>query len=179
MTRMTHNTLLVLRALMAAPDREMYGLEIMRASSLPSGTVYPLLDRLEAAGWAQSRTEDIAPKDEGRPRRKYYRITPAGEAAAREEMEREAARLAALGVTAAAAAAPLTVGGIEIPVVVDDRQPPCIVSVIAPGGEETEVRSFALAPEEETEPCKHEGLKLSKGVCPDCEEWVVKPQRTR
>jgi len=99
MARMTHNALLVLRALAAEPDREMYGFEIMRAIALPSGTVYPLLDRVEAAGWAKTRAEDITPQDEGRPRRKYYRITPEGAAAAREEMKREAARLSALGVT--------------------------------------------------------------------------------
>lgn len=98
---MTHNTLLVLRALMAAPDREMYGLEIMRAISLKSGTMYPLLDRAMAAGWVKDRAEEIDPQAEGRPRRRYYRITPEGVAAAREAMGREAALLAALGVTEA------------------------------------------------------------------------------
>lgn len=35
-----------------------------------------------------------------------------------------------------------------IGIIVDDRQPPGIVSVIAPGEEKTDVRSFALTPEE-------------------------------
>jgi PadR family transcriptional regulator PadR len=117
MARMTHNALLVLRALAAEPDREMYGFEIMRAIALPSGTVYPLLDRVEAAGWAKTRAEDTTPQDEGRPRRKYYRITPEGAAAVNEEMKREAARLAALGVI----------------ILVDDRQPPGTVSVFPAG----------------------------------------------
>jgi hypothetical protein len=51
-------------------------------------------------------------------------------------------------VSADNAVAPLSIGGTEIPVTVDDRQPPGIVSVIAPGEEKTDVRSFALAPEE-------------------------------
>lgn len=29
--------------------------------------------------------------------------------------------------------------------------------------------------EPDAKPCKHKGLKLSKGVCPDCKEWAVKP----
>jgi PadR family transcriptional regulator, regulatory protein PadR len=131
---MTHNTLLVLRALTAAPDREMYGLEIMRAISLPSGTVYPLLDRAVAAGWVTTRAEDISPQAEGRPRRKYYQVTTEGEAAARAEVDREAALLAALGVTREPPeTGPLNIGGIKIGLTVDPRQPPGIVSVVSAG----------------------------------------------
>ena len=153
--RMTAHTLTVLRALAARPGREMYGLQIVRVASLPSGTVYPLLDRTEAAGWIEGRDEDIDPKAEGRPRRRYYRITPAGEAAVREAMERDAARLAALG---AGDLPPLVIGGIEIPVIVDDRQPPGIVSLVAPGEEVTEVRSFPVEP--------GRARKAAKGPCP-------------
>lgn len=103
---MTHSTLLVLRALTAQPDREMYGMEIMRAISLPSGTVYPLLDRAEAAGWVTARAEDIDPRKAERPRRRYYRITPGGYTAAREALERETAHLSALGIATAPAADP-------------------------------------------------------------------------
>jgi PadR family transcriptional regulator, regulatory protein PadR len=91
---------MMLRALTASPGREMYGLEIMRAASLPSGTVYPLLARLEAAGWVAARDEDITPQDEGRPVRRYYRATAAGVAAVKEAAGQEAERLTALGVTA-------------------------------------------------------------------------------
>jgi PadR family transcriptional regulator PadR len=132
---MTPYALLVLRALAATPDREMYGLEIMRAASLPSGTVYPLLARLEAEEWLSSRAEGIVTQAEGRPARKYFRITPAGVAAVREATEREAVRLTALGVADGAPEAtdPLKIGGIEIPLIVDDRQPPGIVSVVSAG----------------------------------------------
>jgi PadR family transcriptional regulator, regulatory protein PadR len=132
---MTPYALLVLRALAATPDREMYGLEIMRAASLPSGTVYPLLARLEAEEWLSSRAEGIVTQAEGRPARKYFRITPAGVAAVREATEREAVRLTALGVADGAPEAtdPLKIGGIEIPLIVDDCQPPGIVSVVSAG----------------------------------------------
>jgi PadR family transcriptional regulator PadR len=100
--RMTHSTLLVLRALMAAPDREMYGLEIMRGLSMGSGTVYPLLDRAMEAGWVADRAETIDPQVKGRPPRRYYRITDAGILAAQEAIGREQGTLAALGITAAA-----------------------------------------------------------------------------
>lgn len=68
----------VLRALLSEPGAELYGLEILRRTGLKSGTVYPLLDRLEAAGLAESYWEEIDPTDEGRPRRRFYRLTGAG-----------------------------------------------------------------------------------------------------
>jgi DNA-binding PadR family transcriptional regulator len=46
------------------------------------GTLYKALSRMEEAGWLESTWEDpqIA-ADEGRPRRRLYRITGAGEVA--------------------------------------------------------------------------------------------------
>lgn len=46
---------------------------------LKSGTVYPLLARLEKAGWLESRWEEIDPAEAGRPRRRLYRLTGEGE----------------------------------------------------------------------------------------------------
>jgi DNA-binding PadR family transcriptional regulator len=75
-------TLAVLRAI---PGTAGYGLDIMEATGLPSGTVYPTLQRLEKRGWVRARweNEEVA-RGEGRPRRRYYRLTGAGEAAVRE-----------------------------------------------------------------------------------------------
>ena len=42
---------------------------------------------------------------------------------------------------------PVRIGGIEIPIIIDERQPPGVVSVIAPGEDRTQVASFALAPD--------------------------------
>jgi len=81
--RMTLPTQFVLRALLADPQAELYGVEIGEAAGLPSGTVHPILARLEGLHWVQSRWEDIDPKLEGRPARRYYRLTAAGVQAAR------------------------------------------------------------------------------------------------
>lgn len=76
--RMTLPTQLVLRAMVADPAKEMYGLEIGQAAELASGTIHPILARLEGCGWLESRWEDADPKRAGRPRRRYYRLTPHG-----------------------------------------------------------------------------------------------------
>ena len=47
-------------------------MEIGTAAGLPSGTVHPILARLETVGWLTSRWEDINPRTEGRPARRYY-----------------------------------------------------------------------------------------------------------
>ncbi|KFZ77872.1 PadR family transcriptional regulator [Amycolatopsis sp. MJM2582] len=75
--RMTLPTLLVLRALMTDPSRELYGLQICAEAGLPSGTVHPILARLEGLGWLSSRWEAVDAREEGRPRRRYYRVDPA------------------------------------------------------------------------------------------------------
>jgi PadR family transcriptional regulator PadR len=76
--RMTIPTQLVLRTLLAEPAKEMYGLEICAAAGLPSGTIHPILARLEGRGWLKSQWEDIKPEEEGRPRRRYYHLTKDG-----------------------------------------------------------------------------------------------------
>src|SRR5258706_9509707 len=86
--RMTLPTQLVLRALIADPTREMYGLEIGRLAELPSGTIHPILARLEGYGWLESHWEDLDPAREGRPRRRYYRLTPDGVANAARALDR-------------------------------------------------------------------------------------------
>ena len=86
--RMTIPTQLVLRALLEDPTRELYGVEIGSAAGLPSGTVHPILARLEGLRWLESRWEDIDPRAEGRPARRYYRLTAAGVESARSALAR-------------------------------------------------------------------------------------------
>lgn len=91
--RLTHATSLILRA-MAAGHR--HGFEIMEASGLPSGTVYPALRRLESWAHVTSEWEDEATAhDAGRPRRRLYALTPSGHDLAAQAAERlsDAARL--------------------------------------------------------------------------------------
>lgn len=85
---MTLPTLLVLRAMLAEPAREMYGLEICKTAELPSGTIHPVLARLERCGWLESCWENIDPAEEGRPRRRYYRLSPEGAERARAALDR-------------------------------------------------------------------------------------------
>ena len=81
--RMTVGVLAVLGALLDRPDTELYGLEIVRASGLEPGTIYPILQRLRGAGWVRDRWEDPeAGRTESRPPRRYYRLTVEGRARA-------------------------------------------------------------------------------------------------
>jgi PadR family transcriptional regulator, regulatory protein PadR len=77
--RMTVGVLAVLGALLDGPDTELYGLEIVRASGLEPGTIYPILQRLLGAGWVSDQWEDPEPAHtEDRPPRRYYRLTVKG-----------------------------------------------------------------------------------------------------
>jgi len=60
------------------PIGAWYGLELGAAAGLKSGTIYPLLARLEKAGWLESEWEDVDPSVVGRPRRRLYRLTGHG-----------------------------------------------------------------------------------------------------
>ena len=76
--RMTLPTQLVLRSLLEDPGAERYGLEIGDNAGLPSGTIHPILARLERLGWVESRWEEVDPSRAGRPARRYYRLTTDG-----------------------------------------------------------------------------------------------------
>jgi PadR family transcriptional regulator, regulatory protein PadR len=86
--RMTLPTQLVLRAMLQDPSGEMYGLEICGEAGLPSGTIHPILARLEQVGWLESRWEEVDPSEEGRPRRRYYRFSRDGAEHARYALAR-------------------------------------------------------------------------------------------
>jgi len=56
-----------------------FGFDVMEATGLTSGTVYPTLDRLEHRGLLRSRWEDEATaRAEGRPARRYFSLTASG-----------------------------------------------------------------------------------------------------
>lgn len=75
--------------LQAIAGGRRYGFDIMEATGLPGGTVYPALAALERDGLVRSDWEDprIAQADK-RPPRRYYEVAPAGESALRQELER-------------------------------------------------------------------------------------------
>ena len=76
--RMTVQTQLIVQALLRDPARDMYGLELSEETGLLPGTAYPILLRLEGEGWVTSKWEDIDPRAEKRPARRYYRLTAGG-----------------------------------------------------------------------------------------------------
>lgn len=76
--RITHQSLKVLSAFVSDPYRELAGADLFRVTKLASGTLYPILARLEQARWLRSKWENIDSADAGRPQRRYYRITPTG-----------------------------------------------------------------------------------------------------
>jgi PadR family transcriptional regulator, regulatory protein PadR len=65
--------------LQAIADGHAYGFDIIDCTGLPSGTVYPALSRLERDGYLRSAWEDeAAAHADGRPARRYYRVTAPG-----------------------------------------------------------------------------------------------------
>jgi DNA-binding PadR family transcriptional regulator len=84
--RLTHTTAVVLVAL-ARGCR--YGFEIMDATGLPSGSVYPILRRLEDARLLSAKWEKVGEaRDQQRPPRRYYQITGAGRQMVRDAIAR-------------------------------------------------------------------------------------------
>ena len=74
--KLSLGTVLILHALARGSS---YGFDIMEATSLASGTIYPALERLERLGYTVSRWEDPAiAHREKRPARRYYEITDDG-----------------------------------------------------------------------------------------------------
>lgn len=84
-TRMTLKGLQVLLALSGV--EELSGAQVGQITKIKSGTLYPILLRFEDAGWLQSRWEDADPRQIGRPRRRYYHLTYAGQARARAALQ--------------------------------------------------------------------------------------------
>jgi PadR family transcriptional regulator PadR len=98
--RMTLQTLAVLQAMLQDPTAPRYGLEIARAVGVPTGTIYPILARLEQARWVSSAWENTDPAEEGRPRRRLYFLTGEGATNARSVLH-EGRRLIAPDVVPA------------------------------------------------------------------------------
>ena len=83
---MTYPTAIVL---LAVSRGFRHGFDIMDASGLKSGTVYPILRRLEDAGMLRARWESVADaRDAQRPPRRYYQITGAGMQALNDATDR-------------------------------------------------------------------------------------------
>lgn len=73
----------LLAVLVTTGDRWSYGYELASLTGIKSGTLYPLLIRLEAQGHLQAEWQQ--PTTPGRPPRHAYRLTAAGRRLARAE----------------------------------------------------------------------------------------------
>ncbi|HEX4400749.1 MAG TPA: PadR family transcriptional regulator [Galbitalea sp.] len=80
LSRVTGATIAVLTVL-ATRGEPCWGLAVIKASGRPAGSVYPILERLETAGWIASHWEDDTSRSG--PRRRYYELTDEGALAAR------------------------------------------------------------------------------------------------
>ncbi|MFB2555648.1 PadR family transcriptional regulator [Herbiconiux liangxiaofengii] len=79
--RVTAPTVDVLSAMLDGSG-PIWGLRIVKESGRPSGTVYPILDRLERQGWIESTWEELGGRES--PPRRLYEFTDEGREAARD-----------------------------------------------------------------------------------------------
>ncbi len=83
---LTYPTTLVLHAL---ANGSCHGFDVIDATGLASGTVYPILRRLEEERLVTARWESVSiAREEARPPRRYYELTAAGEKVLEKALER-------------------------------------------------------------------------------------------
>lgn len=87
--RIGRATVDVLTVLLDGPGPR-WGLELISMTGRPSGTVYPLLDRLEKAGWVESHWDEDT--ERRGPRRRLYTLTLDGAEAARDVVRQARSR---------------------------------------------------------------------------------------
>jgi PadR family transcriptional regulator, regulatory protein PadR len=93
---LTHRALKLLALMLDNIRREYAGIELMELTGIPSGNLYPLLIKLQQAGILESRWEDVDPKEAGRNRRRYYRLSTHGVEVAQNVLRELAVKPAAL-----------------------------------------------------------------------------------
>jgi PadR family transcriptional regulator PadR len=69
-------TITVLTELLRTPAGWRYGYDLVRATAIQAGTLYPILMRLESQGWLDTRWEQ--PSSQGRPARHLYKLNAVG-----------------------------------------------------------------------------------------------------
>lgn len=109
---MSVQTQAILAALLDEISAPKYGLEMAKSAGLPSGTIYPILARLERAGLIESEPEDIDASTAGRRPRRYYKLTGDGARVARAEIETTMARLVPASRTSVSPGRRITSGGV-------------------------------------------------------------------
>ena len=86
---MKHLSVAALSVLHAVARGTAHGFDIIEATGLPGGTVYPALSRLERDGLVSSNWEPVeAARAEGRPPRRNYLVTRFGVKTLNDALER-------------------------------------------------------------------------------------------
>lgn len=96
---MTSQTLRLLAVMLESPANNFYGFALAKSAGLTTGTLYPILARLEAARWLASEWEKVDAAEAGRPRRRLYRLTGHGMDSGRRALNEHATRLGFGGAT--------------------------------------------------------------------------------
>ena len=91
----------LLAALLAAPNGWRHGYDLQSETGLKSGTLYPLLVRLEAQGYLEAEWRQ--PVASGRPPRHAYRLSAEGQRLARAQAAGGAEVAAVSGLAASKA----------------------------------------------------------------------------
>lgn len=74
--KLTEQLVRVLDVLLDDPTGDHYGFSVAKAADIKTGTLYPIMTRLEDAGWLTSRWQD---DDNTRgPRKRLYKLTLEG-----------------------------------------------------------------------------------------------------
>lgn len=87
--RVSPQTLTLLDAFLDRPSDWRHGYALSQSTGISSGTLYPILMRLEKLRWLETKWETPAG---GRPPRHLYRLTSQARSWAREELQNAQAR---------------------------------------------------------------------------------------
>lgn len=85
MRLLSPNAARLIATFLASPAGRFYGYELLQASGMKSGSLYPVLGRFEDYGWI---TGEMQESPGGRPPRRVYILDPTGADAARAEVDR-------------------------------------------------------------------------------------------
>lgn len=74
----TYRELKIFALMLEDPTKGWAGADLTRATAIPSGNLYVILGDLQERGVLESEWEKVDPKVEGRPRRRFFKLTPLG-----------------------------------------------------------------------------------------------------
>jgi len=85
--RLSKSALRLIALFAQDPTQKWSGAEITREIGMGAGTLYPLLYKFETAKWLIPEWENIDPREEGRPRQRYYRLSANGARRAHQALD--------------------------------------------------------------------------------------------